>query len=86
MLNIAAFLRLAGVILIAVGSLGIALWKIKETKVEIREIPVSISTLTLQDGRVGSFYSQNIQASGGTTPYTWSKARGTLPPSLTLDM
>jgi hypothetical protein len=45
---------------------------------------ISISTTTLPTGVVGSSYSQNIDAAGGTAPYTWAITVGTLPPGLTL--
>jgi hypothetical protein len=40
---------------------------------------------TLPNGAVGSAYSQTIIATGGSTPYTWSVATGTLPAGLTLN-
>jgi len=49
-------------------------------------LPPSISTTTLPAGSVGVAYSATLQASGGTTPYTWSiaTASGPLPTGLTL--
>lgn len=44
--------------------------------------PLKITTTTLANGTVGSPYSATLQATGGTTPYTWSS--GTLPSGLTL--
>ena len=44
-----------------------------------------ITTLTVPDGTVGSSYDQTLAAQGGTTPYTWSLALGTLPNGLNLD-
>ncbi|MBI4574805.1 MAG: putative Ig domain-containing protein, partial [Planctomycetes bacterium] len=38
----------------------------------------------LPDGEVGVAYSQTIDASGGTTAYTWALAAGTLPSGLSL--
>ncbi len=46
--------------------------------------PLAISTATLPDATVGGAYSQTLAASGGTTPYTWSRSSGTLPTGLTL--
>jgi hypothetical protein len=49
-------------------------------------LPPSISTTTLTSGTVGVLYNATLQASRGTTPYTWSigTASGPLPPGLTL--
>ncbi|RZI41730.1 CHRD domain-containing protein [Herbaspirillum sp. HC18] len=46
---------------------------------------LTVSTASLPDGAVGSPYSQSLIATGGTTPYTWTVASGTLPAGLTLD-
>ena len=45
---------------------------------------VTLSPATLPDGIAGSSYSQTITASGGTSPYTFSKISGSLPAGLTL--
>jgi len=45
---------------------------------------LSITTLSLQSGTVGSSYTQTLTASGGTPPYAWSIPSGTLPPGLSL--
>lgn len=47
--------------------------------------PLSISTTSLPDGTVGVAYSATLVATGGTPPYRWSLASGTLPAGLTLD-
>lgn len=44
----------------------------------------TISTAALPNGVVGGSYSQTLAATGGTAPYVWSLASGTLPPGLTL--
>jgi Putative Ig domain/Abnormal spindle-like microcephaly-assoc'd, ASPM-SPD-2-Hydin len=46
---------------------------------------LTISTTSLAGGTVGSTYTATLQASGGTTPYTWSISSGTLPAGLTLN-
>ncbi|HEY4356473.1 MAG TPA: putative Ig domain-containing protein [Acidobacteriaceae bacterium] len=46
--------------------------------------PVTITTSTLASGTVGVTYSASLGASGGTTPYTFSLASGSLPGGLTL--
>ena len=47
-------------------------------------IPLSISTSSLTAGNVAAAYSQALVAAGGTKPYSWSVASGTLPAGLTL--
>jgi sugar lactone lactonase YvrE len=47
---------------------------------------LSITTPSpLLQGTVGAAYSQPLSASGGSTPYTWSVASGSLPAGLTLN-
>ncbi|MCI0370337.1 MAG: putative Ig domain-containing protein, partial [candidate division NC10 bacterium] len=46
--------------------------------------PLNITTTSLPAATVGTAYSQPLAATGGTTPYTWSLASGTLPPGLSL--
>jgi len=38
----------------------------------------------LPSGRVGQPYSATLQASGGVSPYAWSRIAGSLPAGLTL--
>ncbi len=47
--------------------------------------PLAIGTASLPDAPIGQAYAQQLAATGGTTPYTWSVASGTLPAGLTLD-
>ena len=47
--------------------------------------PLTITLNQLPRGSVGTPYSQNIGASGGQTPYTWSIQSGNLPEGLTLN-
>ncbi|MEO8614603.1 MAG: putative Ig domain-containing protein, partial [Luteolibacter sp.] len=44
----------------------------------------SMTTTTLPVGKVGDVYNQTLAAVGGSLPYTWSLASGTLPSGLTL--
>lgn len=51
----------------------------------IAAAPVSITTSgTLSNGSVGSSYSTILEATGGTTPYTWTVVSGALPSGMTL--
>ena len=47
--------------------------------------PPSITTTTLPAGTEGQFYSQPVQATGGTGALTWSISAGTLPANLDLN-
>ena len=47
--------------------------------------PLTIATTSLSEGKINTAYSQTVQASGGTQPYIWSLASGTLPKGLTLN-
>lgn len=46
--------------------------------------PLVITTSTLSNATVGIGYNASIAASGGTVPYTWSLASGSLPAGLSL--
>jgi hypothetical protein len=47
--------------------------------------PLVIVTTSLPNGQVGQAYSAQLEASGGTAPYTWSLQSGSsLPTGLTL--
>ena len=48
------------------------------------EPPLSVATGSLPNGQVGTIYTQNLTASSGTLPYTWSIIGGTLPIGLSL--
>ena len=45
---------------------------------------LAITTASLPAGTVATFYSQSLQASGGTPPYAWSLVSGSLPRGLAL--
>jgi hypothetical protein len=46
--------------------------------------PMVISTTSLEDATIGSFYSQNLSISGGRPGYLWSMVSGSLPPQMSL--
>src|SRR5207302_5398545 len=46
--------------------------------------PLQITSSQLPGGTVGSAYSATLNASGGTSPYSWSVSSGTLPTGLSL--
>ena len=46
--------------------------------------PPTVTTTSLPGGTAGTAYSTTLQASGGTTPYSWSVSAGTLPAGLSL--
>jgi len=46
--------------------------------------PLTITTATLPAATVGAAYTATLTATGGTPPYSWSIASGTLPAGLTL--
>ena len=46
---------------------------------------VSIQTNSLADALIGASYSQQLRATGGTPPYTWSLNSGALPDGIKLD-
>ena len=48
--------------------------------------PLRILQAHLDAGTVGSEYAATLKARGGTRPYTWSVAAGSLPPGLRLDL
>ena len=46
---------------------------------------VSITTTSLPNARRNKNYNRTLAATGGTTPYTWTLASGSLPPGLSLN-
>ena len=57
----------------------------KPQKVEPGTKHIKIATPPLPNGAVGVSYNATLTADGGTTPYTWSINKGTLPAGLSLD-
>ena len=51
----------------------------------ISAAPLVITTTSLPNGTVGSAYNATLTATGGTAPYTWALASGTLPNNVTLN-
>ena len=58
----------------------------QDFNVQFNNPPLQITTTSLPNGTNGLFYTQTLQASGGTPPYSWSLALGSAnpPPNLTL--
>jgi Putative Ig domain len=50
----------------------------------VAPVPIAIGTSTLPSGTKGTSYSNLLQVSGGTSPYSWSITNGSLPAGLTL--
>jgi len=55
------------------------------TTFTLNVVGVQITTTSLPGGSVGSLYSATLGAQGGTTPYHWSIASGSLPAGLSLN-
>ena len=51
----------------------------------VGNVPLNLSTTSLNGGTVGAVYNQTLTAVGGTTPYTWSIVTGSLPAGLSLN-
>jgi hypothetical protein len=47
--------------------------------------PPSITTVSITDGTIGAAYTQTIQATGETAPFSWSVSSGSLPHALALN-
>ena len=52
--------------------------------IEVTPPPPQISTVELAEAQKGTAYTAKLAATGGTTPYRWSIASGSLPPGLSL--
>ena len=48
--------------------------------------PLSVTTTSLPDARVGVDYNQDLAATGGAPPYSWNMEAGNLPAGLTLSI
>jgi hypothetical protein len=46
--------------------------------------PMTITTASLPDGKVKTYYYQVLKVSGGKSAYTWTVSSGALPPGLKL--
>jgi hypothetical protein len=55
------------------------------TVLTVQTAPLAISTTTLASGAINVPYTATLAASGGTGPYSWSIASGSLPAGLTLN-
>jgi PKD repeat protein len=54
------------------------------TGLTVSAAPLTITTTSLPDASAGTVYTATLAATGGTPPYTWSIASGTLPAGLAL--
>ena len=52
--------------------------------ITVTQIPLSFLTTTLPDATEDTSYSQKVNVTGGTSPYTWSIVSGSLPDGLSL--
>jgi hypothetical protein len=61
-----------------------ALTKSANVSLAVAAAPLTVSSLTLAGGTVGTTYSSSIAVSGGTPAYMWTVSGGTLPAGLNL--
>ncbi|WP_434346963.1 putative Ig domain-containing protein [Myxococcus virescens] len=54
-------------------------------ELEVLNAGLQVASSTLPDAYVGDNYAAQLDASGGTAPYTWTLAEGTLPSGVRLD-
>lgn len=52
--------------------------------INVTQTPLSFLTTSLPDATEGSSYSEHVNVTGGTSPYTWDIISGSLPDGLTL--
>jgi hypothetical protein len=55
------------------------------TNLTIQALPLSIATSSLPSAGLNTSYTTTLTVAGGTQPYAWSIAGGTLPPGLVLN-
>ena len=55
------------------------------TAVLAQEETLTITTTNLPDGMIGEAYSETLEATDGTAPYTWSVSKSSLPTGLSLN-
>ena len=53
--------------------------------ISIAPLPLTIPATSLPTGQLGSGYSANLPANGGTQPFSWTVTSGTLPRGLSLN-
>ncbi len=58
---------------------------IAENRIMVVGPELTITTVSLETGTVGSLYAQRLDASGGAPPYMWGISSGALPEGLALD-
>jgi Putative Ig domain len=61
-----------------------ALTKSVSLSIVVAVVPLTVTTSSLPSGIKGTAYSNALQASGGTAPYSWSITTGSLPAGLSL--
>ena len=57
----------------------------RDITLNVQTVPtLTVETLAVTDAVVGMLYQQQLVASGGIPPYTWSVVGGALPAGITL--
>lgn len=57
----------------------------RQFTIDVLTAPLSVTTVSLPNGVVGTPYADAVAVNGGATPYAWSVSAGSLPPGLALD-
>jgi hypothetical protein len=76
-----AALALAACVLLIAGCSGVSTQQSEQPP----PAPLAVGTTSLPNGEVNTAYSATLAATGGTAPYSWTLAAGTLPSGITLD-